>query len=1027
MKNGFRVKFGGGIGISAQLGGLIALESEVFNWKKEWDKDFVGWDLAQINYEKEAIHEPGTSLFDIQFVRSALSARVLQKSMYRERNQGGFTFSEETKNINDLLNHSKEESKEAEEILNAFSELGLKNLKEVTPEELANVKEALIFKQSQHINRKNELQNKKTALERDIDHDVKEQEKYMAKHYDRREHMKSWKEKKETENPGKTLAGEEAFNEYDTLTNGAAGMKKEVKETVHNRAEADIAKRLELLEYEKERNQQLRERYETHIAFIQEYIRAGNDPNQATEDFVNQYTRLAGGTIAHVLSSYASVEQLKEYEQGRTDKIGEKHRTRLELLKGKAEQLGITERMNEKNPEFLKFYKEATNARRILEDPFAIKMDIDTLIGMEIDLLDQEKTRDYFKLYGNLKEIMENYPKAAEEQKKELDEKARRLMFGGGLYSFEEYKKYNYKSLSADDLILYELQKTDEEQAKLLKLVDEGNIKKLLKSVDRKGVLDYFFSNQNRKEIIRKNAEIRTLIWYELDRYRHYSNDGTEKNQDSDNHLNRFHVLMNQYHLAMNFDTEEEDKKKKLFDQIREDYFSGAIDGQGNLTTTKDSERENMRFLDVVASGNGDNIKYVDRSVTQALVEEAMTMPQEVGKRSHYNDLIKLQELKERNLSDSEIWAIYQDLGGGKGFKEKYKADHAKERQEDLSAPQLYRYVENRLGKMTRENWFGRQKMRLVNAIRTEAQGKEGSVQQLVSSVFKNEAASAEEFAALLENGGLQRLRKLTALKDEKEFQQLGPQERAEKLSAFYKNKLLGDKTIKDYYKTHIEEYLTPEIILQYEESRLYEKTAKHQERLKLLDDTGKTEDQRAREYRRLAVSDGEGMKDKFNYAWSLLYRNYETGADKALKKKIGEVLTPASALDFENHALEEVSAKHQKRIDMLQDDTQTDQEAWEQYLAMGGGGGFRQKNENRIKAENDAIMLTEYNNGTFSYDQILSYEQRRLDRYTKRRDKLLEPVKEMEESLKIITDQIEAIKKAIERCHSMKKEMTKQ
>lgn len=1027
MKNGFRVKFGGGIGISAQIGGLIALESEVFQWKKEWNKDFVGWDLAQINYEKEAVHEPGTSLFDIQFVQSALSAKVLHKSMCRERNEGGFTFSKETMKLNDLLDRSEKETKEAKEILDAFSKLGLKKPEEITPEELAKVKEALIFKESNHINRQNELQNKKEAQERDIDHNVKEQEKYMAKHYDRKEHMQSWKEKKEAENPGEALAGEEAFQEYYALTNGAAGMTEEVKKTVHNRAEANIAKRLELLEYEKERNQQLRERYETHIAFIKEYIRAGNDPNQATEDFADQYTRIAGGTITHVLSKYASVEQLKEYEQGRTDKIGEKHRTRLALLKEKAEKLGITEKMKEKNPEFLKFYKEETKARRILEDPFAIKIDIDSLISMEIDLLDQEKTRDYFKLYENLKEIMENYPNTTEEQKKELDEKARGLMFGGGLYTFEEYKKYNYKSLSVDDLIAYEMQKTDEDQANLLNLMNEGNTKQLLKSVDRDGVLNYFFSNQNRKEIIRKNAEIRTLIWYELDRYRYYSNDGTRKNQDSDNHLNRFHVLMNQYNLAMNFDETEEDKKQKLFDQIRDDYFNGAIDGQGTMITTKDSEKENMGFLDIAASGKRDDIKYVDRSVTQALVEKALTMSQGIGKRAHYNDLMKLQELKEKNMSDSEIWAVYQDRGGGKGFKEKYKKDHAEERQEDLSAPQLYRYVENRLGKKTRENWFGRQKMRLVNALRTKAQGEEGSVQEFVSQVFKNEAASEEEFAALLENGGLQRLRKLTALKDDEEFQHLGPQERAEKLSAFYKNKLMGDRTIKDYYKTHIEEYLTPEIIMQYEESRFQEKTAKHQERLKLLGDTSKTEDQRAREYRQMAVSDGEGMKDKFNYAWSLLYRNYETGADKALKKKIGEVLTPASALDFENHALEEVSAKHQRRIDMLQDDRQTDQEAWERYLAMGGGGGFRQKNESRIKAENDAIMRTEYNNGNFSYDQILSYEQRKLDHYTEKRDDALAPVKRMEKELQVIASQIETIKKAIEKCHDMKKEIVKQ
>ena len=1012
MQKGFKVTFEGGIGISASIGGEIVLESEIFDWYKYMDKDFVAWNIARVKYMQEAYHEPGASLFDITFAKSALNASAFGKSLNKQSDSYGFTFSSKAIEINKLVKKTQKDSKETQEIIDAFSVLENKNLNDITPEDLSSIKEQLIRKQMLNMNRKNELQKELDSkeLQENVDKNAAEQEEKIAKHQERLTHMEAWKQALDTGQLKQGTTLNDAYAEYSSHTSGAKGMKEDVQEQAQGQAEAAVATRLELLDYEKKRQSEIRAEGEEHIAFIRDYVSQGHKWDEASEEFVNMYIEHAGDSIGHVISRYASVDKLKEYEEGRTNTIGEKHKNRLELLKQKADELNLKDKMSEKNEDFLRFYRDELKGKRVVEDPFALGIDIDTLVDMEIQMLEQETTGKYYDIYRALESVMSSYKDTQkEEERKYLDATARNIMFQPGMFTFEEYKKYAYRSASADELIEYEQNKTDEVQAQLLDKAN-GDKKSLLKSVDRDGVISYFFSNKNREEVIEKNVEIDTLLDYELERAQYYLNQDRE--EEGRSHLNRYNVLLRNYTLALQIDDTQMEKRQEMLQQIRDDYFSGAIDAQGEMETTKKATKKNRGFLEAAAGGKEENLKYIDRSITQALVDRAMGMSQKVGQRVHYEDLMKLKELKDQHLSDAEIWAVYKDRSGGKKFKEKYLEKHAGDKLEDITAPQLYRYMANMLGKQARDGWFTRTKMEAYSWTKTKAAGMFG---------MEASVASSEEMAALLKAGGLQRLRKLLAIKDEQKFQEMEPEERRKWLADYYKNNLQGDNAIRDYYKKHAAEYLTPDRIIQYEQDRYNEKTAKHQNRLKLLNDNSKTDEQKVEEYRLNAMEDGNELKDKFNFAWSLLYKNYETGADKALKKQMNTILTPASALDFEETNLKKISLKHEERIKMLSNPRLTDQEAWESYTAMGGGRSFKKSRADKIAVQKEAIMTTKYFNGNFSYDQIRDYEQDKLDNYKNRLEAAKQPLEKLKEQIRQVSEHIEVLKRAIEKCRIMK------
>ena len=1024
LNDGFTVKFEGGIGVSAEIGGEINLESEVFQWEQGWEKDFASWDLAKIQYSKEATHEAGASIFDLQFVQSAFSAQAFKHSLKETSSTYGFTFSKESIELNKLVKQSRMEAGEVQELLEAFSVLENKDITDITENDLDEVKGKLIEKELIRTNRKNELENKKKTkvLQQDVEGNVAEVQENIKKHQSRLDEMRMWKEQQQE---GAENKENEAYLKYLGITSDAKGLKKYMENELEEKALEQYATKEALLKYEQERNGKLRAVYEGHIAMINNYISQGHDEKTPSEDFVNQYLKAAGDSISHLISQYVTADQLREYEEGRVGTIGEKHQTRLDRLKEKAKELNIEDKLSEKNGEFLEFYKKELKGQRILEDPFAYAIDIDALIDMETNLL-EENTGKHYEIYDKLNELNRAYSAASAEAREKLDEKSRDILFRSGLYTFEDYQKYAYKSLTVDELIEYEQRKTDEIQAELIKEIEKDGKEKLLKSVDRDGVLNYFFKNDNRREVIRESVDIETLIQYEVDRFAEYRAKG--KKQDAANHKNRVDALTKQYDIAMKFSDTEIEKRQEMFSKIREDYFSGAIDVQGSGETTKDGAKENTRFLDKAASGKKDTLKYVDRSMTQALIEKALTQSQKVGHRAHYNDLMRLKELKAKaesgEITDAEIWAVYRDRGGGKGFARNYLKEHKQDKEEDITTPQMFRYMANRLGKKSRAGWFKRHMMSLINDFKKEAAGEEGSLQSAAVGALGISAASREEFAALLESGGLQRLRSLVKLKDQEEFQMLEPEERRKQLAAFYKSKLQGDKIIKDYYKEHVANYLTPAAIMQYEEGRLYEKTRKHQERLKMLNDTSISDEEKTRQYRQLAMEDGNELKDKFNYVWSLISKTYATGADKAIAEKINTVLTPASALDFEQKSMEKASAKHQVRIDMLKDDKLTDREAWDRYRDLGGGDGFKKSNELQINSVKAGLLGREYHMGIYTYDQIHDYETKRLQYYKNREAQAQAPMEKLDEQIKVVTEQIMKIQNAIEKCEAIKKQM---
>ncbi len=1024
LNNGFTVKFEGGIGVSAEIGGEINLESEVLQWEQGWEKDFASWNLATVQYSKEARHEAGASIFDLQFVQSAFSAQAFKHSLKETSSTYGFTFSRESIELNKLVKQSRMEAGEAQELLEAFSVLENKDITDITENDLDEVKGKLIEKELIRTNRRNELENKKETkvLQQDVEGNVLEAQDGIKKHQLRIQEMEQWKSQQKE---GADHEEGSAYRKYIEITSEAKGLKEYMDRELDEKALEQYATKEALLKYEQERNGKLRAVYEDHIAMINNYISQGHEETEPSEDFANLYLKAAGDSISHVISQYVTADQLREYENGRVSTIGEKHQTRLDRLKEKAKELNIEDKLSEKNGEFLDFYKKELKGQRILEDPFAYAIDIDALIDMETNLL-EEDTGKHYEVYDKLEKLNQAYANASEKEKARLDKRSRDILFHSGLYTFEDYQKYAYKSLTVDELIEYEQRKTDEIKAKLIEESEKENKKKLLKSVDRDGVLSYFFNNNNRKAVIRESVDIETLIQYETDRYTEYLIN--EKDKDAANHKNRVDILKRQYDIAMKFGENEIEKRQEMFRKIREDYFSGAIDVQGRGKTTKKGTKKNTRFLDLAASGKEDTLKYVDRSIKQALIEEALKQSQEIGHRAHYNDLMKLKELKEKaengEITDAEIWAVYRDRGGGKGFARNYLEEHKQDKEEDITTPQMFRYMANRLGKKARAGWFKRQMMSLINDFKTEAAGEEGSLQSAAVGALGISSASREDFAALLENGGLQRLRSLVKLKDQEEFQKLEPEERRKQLAAFYKSKLQGDQIIKDYYKEHVANYLTPAVIMQYEEGRLYEKTRKHQERLKMLNDTSITDEEKTRQYRQLAMEDGNELKDKFNFAWSLISKSYATGADKAIAEKINTVLTPASALDFEKKSLEKASAKHQVRINMLKDDKLTDREAWDRYRDLGGGDGFKKSNELQINSVKAGLLGREYHMGIYTYDQIHDYETQRLQYYKNREAEAQAPMEKLDEQIKVVTEQIRKIQNAIEKCEAIKKQM---
>ena len=425
---------------------------------------------------------------------------------------------------------------------------------------------------------------------------------------------------------------------------------------------------------------------------------------------------------------------------------------------------------------------------------------------------------------------------------------------------------------------------------------------------------------------------------------------------DYKKHQQRYRMLENkvlELQEEQNHETVEKETKA-----VREAYFK---DAKELLKEVKNGDRKDARLLKAVLERRtaGYGGEHADRLTKLREFMELDSDDSDAGKSPK---------------SDAQVWEYYQSIGAGKAFAE----DFAKRRNGRFSIEDMLRYEQRAAREHSQTNIVKATVSRKMEAKIADYTTKEGGAVLEEKKKKEKEGGHYDRYMALKA--------KLESGVPDKEIVE------------YYLSIGGGGGYVKSLMKgRHFLDVVTPEEILGYEQTRNGRKGEHHAKRLEMLAglDDGLSDEEVYKKYHASALEDSGGKK--FAERVGLRQRS---GFDTTIKPE--DVVTPQMIFDYEKKRVTELTDKHTTRVERLGSEDVTAENALSVYREAGGSRGFFDANKKQLKAKTAEI------GDSHNFQNILDYEQVRIDYYQKIMDEINEPLRRIEEAQDQLRRQIE-------------------
>ncbi len=1021
-----------GLSFNAGVGTEGKIVSRLFSWEKElWNKEFASVSIFEVNMDSQFAAPIDEGINGFKMVKSGIGFKTMSGKM-REKKWDNLKLQmkEPSPVVNMLIKSASTQMEDMDSLIQEYEELKKNTLymddsrslsKQEGEDSFHNMKEHFInFTQKLE----DELQKAGVTLKsiqgvvdnilqgKAYQSNMKKTEENIEKHKERLRQMEEWSNSlKNGENDVTGLRDSQAFAKYQEITgSNGAGMVSASKKDISEQAKMNVATREKLLKYEERRQQEvLKDKDKLLDELNAELEASGIDKMTANPQFLKFYLNKEkhSGLLNHISMYYRNKQSILDYEKSRYRAVTNKHLDRKKILEAKIKAEGIDSTVP--NKEFVKFYEKEFDAKQMLTDLINTKKTtVDNLISYEVaKVTETTKSKNYFEKIQELEKAKEEWNSAPEEKKKdEIAAEARKKFFdyeGRNVVRKQSYKMAtaenlkdyeknwqaaskskqeksqhaadNYHALQnmiAEDARSGQIEQGDGDRGKLLHSMSKAGRANLVQMI-KDGIIDTTpiqkASNTNLTETIKDNVSLETLVEYQRKRL--------EEGKEAPNAEAKIIYLKNCINNIRKL--EKESARQELIERVREQYFSGELwrelYGESNKSI-RDEHKELVK-------------KISNQEINDVFVLHDFWMKEyDQYKGVHDKRAEKISQLQNERLNDMQIWDAYKAMGAGKRFKKEWVRAHSNKSLNDITIDQMILYEKRQLRKETRQGWLKQQMLKL-------------------------KAGDNADF--LIKGGHYQRVLSLMEWRDEEFKEGETEEEHTREILRRYQEELYAGGGYEDYLEEHRYELVCPIDILLYEGDRALQKGEKHIKRIEYLN-TIEGEElswDDMDDYRRKAMADGDGIKDKINNVVSQVYSGYSTGYDKSLKAE--EVLTPQMILDYENDQREELSQKHGDRICLLQNEGVRDDEIWEKYQQYGGGKRFAKVNKAEISKESEEVTHNFYN-----YDNITAYEKGRVEHYNTIKNSINEPVKNMQikatelqkkmEELQVIQDELNKV-----------------
>lgn len=1015
------MKLDAGIGIFGSVGGDVKAASEIFDWEKElYSYTFKEWNPANFMgaiYLKQNKNKGGL-LNPRSWEKEKSEFRIdLFKKHIEGQKKYGLVMTDATL-INTRASEGKALQDKLVEIHNTFAAIEAKMSAGPAGGQFAaegsEAYDSLMQELEgvgRHLNNmlivgNNKLEEMKAAmLEYQQDKHYKGNlEKASAgkqKHEERLQKMQEWG--KQFGEGQEEARSNSAYIYYENAFD-AKGALRQKKDAQLTDAQSSVATKEALIAYEKERIEQLGKKHNDRIALLTELLAGMSEQqkNSPNPEFVKKYRNMGGTAFLKTAQQYAGKDKLIAYEKERLKVHSKKHRQRAAQLEEKLGASGfqISEADRKKpNRAFAEYYYHEMKGKRFFAEDQIIH---NHQSGAEIVQYERERLRERagknVEHIERLEQFKARYDRAdaTQEEKQAVMEEARSYYKSVGLNRLGRVGQGDMDiagAASKQDILDYEMRRLTAYQAgggkkqksfaaekealdrlKGVTQADAGSGDSLLADLGAAKLQQVWkaykeWMKGQEDNTVRELIPLSMILEYEKKQKTEVHDRLTKKKRteaqiaaDADyrKHQQRYRMLENKV-LELQEEQNQETVEKET-NAVREAYFK---DAKELLKEVKNGDRKDARLLKAVLERRtaGYGGEHADRLTKLREFMELDSDDSDAGKSSK---------------SDAQVWEYYQSIGAGKAFAEDFAKRRNGKFSGKFSIEDMLRYEQHAAREHSQTNIVKATVSRKVEAKIADYTTKEGG------------AALEEKKKKEKEGGHYDRYMALKAKLDSG----------------------VPDKDIVEYYLSigggggyvkspmkgrHFLDVVTPEEILGYEQTRNGRKGEHHAKRLEMLAglDDGLSDEEVYKKYHASALEDSGGKK----FAERVGLRQH-SGFDATIKPE--DVVTPQMIFDYEKKRVTELTDKHTTRVERLDSEDVTAENVLSVYRDAGGGRGFFGANREQLRAKTAEI------GDSHNFQNILDYEQVRIEYYQKIMDEINEPLRRIEEAQAQLRRQIE-------------------
>jgi len=988
-----------GIGLTADVKAAARIRSKLLTIDYDLIK-FVeaSYKLAKLNYSAEITRKEGGPFFGFDF-EQAFSAEALSKNIKANSGEDGnygFSFNKKDTSLNatmEVLNQGDKKSEEVTELLELVKSFEGKDISELDTKELTATQDKLriaaydvekLATASSHS--ADMLSNSK-----EFQKELTESRDELTKHQGILDKLNAWAGNKNT---SKFNADALAYEKYLEINGGDKSLDKSVKEGLRDEVLPKFTTRFKLLAYERDKLAKDEKDSLALLARLEE-LKATckvKDMNVVNPAYTQAYLKAAGGIICNgikdSLSEYADPEMIRDYERRQIEAETKSHTDRIVKINEFLNKQGITD-LSAPSKETADYYLKEIKASRLYNNLDQYVVTVDDIISYEES---QFNTGETEKLFGSYKELMALKDQYDSAKTKKAKNSFKYKMYNKFIEAYGEDKIRDkaYRMFSADELIEYE-----DKQADLSLEKATSSVRNKDGSVDIGKMMKMKTSGAS--DVIKEYVDIEGLLRYE-ESHQLALQEGKSEEDVLKSKIVEYRVEKLETALSNLNDFEDEEQRDNFLKEIKNDYFSGVWDREA-----KRKYKTNFGKKDEVLTENVDFIKEykTNADIRDPELDEKFILGMEdnirnASGKSSIDLITSLREWKASGMSDVEIYQAYKNASPNDDYKENIKKEFKDKNLKTVTPEQMIRFAGYMLRSNSRDSYGEQFKKSFGNSF----PGGRGRSKEVMQRAEKE--------------GHFGRWERLVALRDSEEFAALSPEAQRAKLTAYYKDVLVGGGGLNDFLKKNYVEFMTPMAILNYEKDRMGEKSLRRRKRLETLD--GKVAGDDLSDYKELASSDGAGFSETFKWLWKKMSGNYTIDFDK--QADADKILTPANIVDYEKRKMASNSRKHRERVDMLQAAKgKKASEIYQEYVKMGGGNGFLRAHAEEIKKAEAATLKKKYRGGNYDLETIRKFEQGKIDenaakynntvalsdRISKQYDDLIKLYNEIQEKIKAI------------------------